>query len=146
MKNLTLFFLLALFFLPASQHAAIKVDDGTAISSQQLFSEMSPEAFLEISPRDIQAQTGEKMKLGDRIALRMAQRKVKKAMRNGEALDLAAAYDDAKGNFSIGGFLLGFFLGLLGVLIALLFGWDAVRSALLGMVVWLIAFLIIILV
>ncbi|MEL6671090.1 MAG: hypothetical protein AAFR61_02830 [Bacteroidota bacterium] len=105
-------------------------------------SEMDIEAFMALTPKAIKQARGAKVTLRERIVLRMAQNEVRKKLRKGEEVQLEALYKETASDFSFGGFLLGFFLGIIGVLIALLFGKKAVRSALYGMVTQLIIGLI----
>lgn len=151
MKKFTLLLLLLVFAYPAITNAAVHyptptISDIQANSPEALISQMDAEAILALKPSDVQAQTGQKMKLADRVALRLTQHQVRRAMKKGESLDMGAYYEDARGNFSIGGFLLGFFFSLIGVLIAILFGGNAFRSALLGALCGLLVVLIAVLV
>ena len=74
------------------------------------------------------------MSLRDRLVLRGVQYQVHRKVKKGEDFNLEELYSLEDRDFSFGGFLLGFFLGLIGLLIALLFGRNAVRSALYGMI------------
>ncbi|MCB0705467.1 MAG: hypothetical protein KDC34_09170 [Saprospiraceae bacterium] len=143
MKNVH-YVLMLLLFTPLIGFSAVNVEAPSLqheVATSQWLNDLSVDEFLALSPRDIQEKTGKKVKLADRIALRLTQRQLKK----NKSLDFGAAYEDASGNFSIGGFLLGFFFGLIGVLIALLFGRNAVRSSLIGLLCFVIVWLILIL-
>lgn len=78
-----------------------------------------------ISVKDAQTLTGKKMKFFDRIGFRIAQRQLRKSinpdgtMRSKKAEKALKQMDGSTG-FHIGGFALGFLLGLIGVLIAYL--------------------------
>ncbi|MDX1476408.1 MAG: hypothetical protein R3301_01840 [Saprospiraceae bacterium] len=97
-------------------------------------------------PRELAKKYGVKLKFKQRLALSVVRGKLKKAKRKGH--DLNTAFDDASGSssFHFGGFILGFFLGLLGWLLAILIwpNMGAGRSALLGFAIWLIVLILII--
>ncbi|MBR9921019.1 MAG: hypothetical protein GYB31_09285 [Bacteroidetes bacterium] len=132
--NFTHVLVLALF-LPFMSQAAVNVSSiaPTAETAENWIQQLSVEEFLDMSPGDIKARTGKKMNFREKMAFRMARHRVKKAQKRGENLSMAAAYDDASGDFNLGGFLLGFLLGPIGVLLSLLFGKGAFRSSLIGL-------------
>jgi|SRR5690606_53446 len=76
--------------------------------------------FLELSPKKFETLTGKKMKLSQKISLKLGQAKIKKAIKKGSITDVNAVmskgvlFDD----FNLLGFILGFLLGPIGVLIA----------------------------
>ena len=95
--------------------------------------------FMNLSPAIIKARTGKRMKIKDRLALKLTQRALQKQLDRGEQAD----FEEANYNFSLGGFLLGFFLGLLGVLIALIaFPRDVFRSSLVGLLCFILVLLL----
>jgi len=78
-----------------------------------------------MKPKEVETLTGQKMKLTDKIGFRIAQRQLARSINDDGTIDsrkisqLAGKRSDGTG-FHLGGFALGFFLGLIGVLIAYL--------------------------
>ena len=146
MKKRTILSCLAFVFaLTIQLDAAISITAPTPNAaneseSDHWLSTMDTETFLALSPKEIQEKTGQKLKFKDRMAIRLAQKQVRKAMKKGEATNLEEAFYAGRRGFSLGGFLLGFFLGPIGVLLAVLFGANAFRSSLIGLlcaiIVW----------
>lgn len=89
--------------------------EGKLISLQELST---------ISKDDLESMTGRKMNTPEKIAFKSAQRKLKKGINNeGEITSKRMQkmfYADGESGFHLGGFALGFFVGLIGVLIAYL--------------------------
>ncbi len=56
----------------------------TAATEQNDLGVTSVEDFLALTPKDIEARTGKKPSLGERIALKLAQKRVKKQLKKGE--------------------------------------------------------------
>jgi hypothetical protein len=82
-----------------------------------------------MSVKDVQNFTGKKMTFGDRMMFKAAQRQLKKSISpdgtiNNNRLAKMAKKADVTSGFHIGGFALGFFLFLIGVLIAYLINDD----------------------
>ena len=80
-----------------------------------------------ISKADLEAMTGRKMNHIQTMAFKGAQKKLNKGIdENGIVTNkkMKKAFDDGETGFNIGGFALGFLLGLLGVLIAYLINDD----------------------
>jgi hypothetical protein len=76
-----------------------------------------------ISAPDLQKLTGRKMALLEKISFKMAQRKLRRSINEDGTFNqksVARFFRDCETGFHIGGFALGFFLGLIGVLIAYL--------------------------
>ncbi len=143
MKQKLTFSILALLFLTISQNLQATVD-ATYVSTNPTLGEPRPlvlrniQEFLTLTPKKYQELTGKKMSLPQKISLKIAQHKVKKAMKKGRAVDLNAM---SKGvdtsDFNIGGFVLGLLLGIIGVLIAYLIGdSNIVKWAWIGFAVW----------
>lgn len=130
----TLTLLLTSFFI----HVAFAAPSTATVSSADIFdSTYSVDQVLTMNAKKYKALTGEKMKLKDRVALSMVKADVKIKMAKGDNLSQGIAMGQAMENFSIGGFLLGMFLGLLGVLISFFFKDKRVRrSAWKGLLVW----------
>lgn len=83
-----------------------------------------------MSVKDVQAFTGKKMSLVDRIGFKTAQHKLRQSINPDGTLNTknfqkaAKKAGDGTSGFHIGGFALGFLLGLIGVLIAYLINDD----------------------
>ena len=90
---------------------------------------ISIEELSAISLSEFEHLTGKKMRFFDRISFRLAQRELRNSIREDgtitgkKAKKLAVMADGEKG-FQAGGFFLGFFVGLIGVLIAYLINDD----------------------
>ncbi len=104
---------------------------------------MDAETFLSLTPEKISEMTGKKVSFTQKLSLKMAQKQVKRQLRKGKAIDMAsvarkAAWGD---NFHWGAFLLGLFLGPVGVLIVYLVQFEdpqvARKSAWRGLLSWL---------
>lgn len=77
--------------------------------------------FLSLTPKKYYKMTGKRMKLSEKIALKLTQRKVKRMIKRGEPVDLVAMSKEIDtSDFNIAGFVLGLILSLIGVLIAYL--------------------------
>ncbi|MEO1516780.1 MAG: hypothetical protein AAFV95_17295 [Bacteroidota bacterium] len=115
--------LLAIVLVPTSSEAMIYVEK-TGVQEQtvdfQASQNLSLNEFLNLSPKAYKKKTGKKLKLRERIVLKMAQKQIKKKLKKNEAFDANALVAKNNSNFHLAGFLLGFFLGLIGFLIALL--------------------------
>ena len=105
---------------------------------------MSVQDFLSLTPKKYKELTGEKLSFTQKIALKMAQKKVRKAIKNNEKVDstvMANALDTS--DFNIGGFVLGLLLSVIGVLIAYLIGdTSVIKWAWIGFAVFLVIFLL----
>lgn len=87
----------------------------------------------QINVKALESLTGKKMKLVDRISFKMAQKDLKSDINadgtvNSKRLNKYLSRDYESGGFHFGGFALGFFLGLIGVLIAYLINDDNKRA------------------
>jgi hypothetical protein len=93
-------------------------------------------SLMELSRIDVKGLedlTGKKMKLTDRIGFKLAQRELKRDINpdgtiNSKKLKNYLDSDYESRGFHFGGFALGFFLGLIGVLIAYLINDDKKRA------------------
>jgi hypothetical protein len=123
--------------IPVSTVSPEKVTESVAKPSP--FAGMTVQDFLALTPKKFRELTGKKMKLSQKISLKIAQRKVKKMVKNNEQIDLqqvAPGVDTS--DFSIGGLVLGLLLGIIGVLIAYLIGdRSVIKWAWIGFAVWL---------
>jgi hypothetical protein len=108
------------------------------------FSNMTVDEFLSMTPKKFKEVTGQKLSITKKIALKMAQKKIRKALKNNEAVDgttVANAMDTS--DFNIGGFILGLLLSVIGVLIAYLIGDSSViKWAWIGFGIFLVIFLL----
>ena len=82
-----------------------------------------------IKVKDLEAITGTKMKLGDKIGFSIAQKQLRININadgtiNNKKLNKALAKADGTSDFNLGGFALGFLLSIIGVLIAYLIKGD----------------------
>lgn len=96
----------------------------TAFTSNDSWSRMGVQAFLSLTPAKVKEMTGKKMKLKERIVLKLAQKQVKKEMKKGKEVNLATTMKGFSDNFNLGAFLLGVFLLFFGVLIVYLTNWE----------------------
>ena len=108
------------------------------------FTGMTVQDFLALTPKKYKELTGEKLSITQKISLKLAQKKIRKAVKNNESIDsatMANAVDTS--DFNIGGFVLGLLLSLIGVLIAYLIGdTSVIKWAWIGFGVFLIIFLL----
>lgn len=136
---------LLVMFVFISQASAVHnpvFEQQDAISNYLDQNEVSGQDFLSLKLKEVKKATNQKIKLKDRIVFNLTKFKVAKELKNNAELDAATYYKVAAGSFNIGGFLLGFFLPIIGNLIALLFGRNAFRSSLIGTLCAIIAGLI----
>ena len=105
---------------------------------------MSVDDFLSLTPKKYKELTGEKLSITQKISLKLAQKKIKRALKNNEKIDsetMANAVDTS--DFNIGGFVLGLLLSVIGVLIAYLIGdTNVIKWAWIGFGVFLVIFLL----
>ena len=105
---------------------------------------MSVDDFLSLTPKKYKELTGEKLSITQKISLKLAQKKIKRALKNNEKIDsetMANAVDTS--DFNIGGFVLGLLLSVIGVLIAYLIGdTNVIKWAWIGFGIFLVIFLL----
>ena len=109
----------------------------------------SPQTNIQLkhlTAKDYGKMIGKKLSLRDKIVFHFAKKELltQNATVDRQTLDKAVGYNSS--DFNLGGFLLGFILSIIGVLIALLFGGNVLRWAWKGfwisVLVWLIGILI----
>jgi hypothetical protein len=101
-----------------SLHAALPPLTSSA-SKDDVTIQLSREDFLTLTPAKYEEITGEKLGLKGKLALHLLKREVKKSDTT-EPVLLEAELADNEGGFNLIGFLAGFFLSLLGVLLVFL--------------------------
>ena len=77
--------------------------------------------FIKLTPAEYKEITGQKLKLDGKLSLKILQRHLKKAVRSDGTVNMEKfkkMADDVDG-FHLGWFALGFFLGIIGLIIAL---------------------------
>ena len=115
----------------------LKMGDLIAFDDESPFSalyDLSPEEFLNLKAKDLQELTGEKLSFAERMSFNIVKGQVKKQLKKAKK---AASLDQVEkadaGSFKILWFLLGLFLPIIGLILALIIGGDgAVKSSLIG--------------
>jgi hypothetical protein len=110
-------------------------------STVETVAQIDAKTFIALTPTKFSEITGQKMSFTQKVALKILQREVKKDLKKGREVNMAeVAKRAAGGSFNWGAAALGFFLGLIGVLIVYLaFKNDkevARKSAWIGFAVW----------
>ena len=105
----------------------------------------------EMKVKELEAVTGKKMKLADKVGFKIAQNQLRNSINadgsiNNKKLDKLVSKAVDGSNFNIGGFALGLFLGLIGILIAYLINDDKksarVKWAWIGFAIWIVILII----
>jgi hypothetical protein len=144
MRKITLMLLAGLFAV-SSLHAGLvyvpeSATDNVKSGKQSVFSMLDAQTFLALTPAKVKEMTGKKMSLGEKVSLKIAQMEVKKQLKKGEQVDMAAMGKKAASGISALWLILGLLLGLIGVIIALVTKKGAddnrVKSALIGWLIW----------
>lgn len=111
-----LFFLLfqnafsaSIYSEPQTQQKPKRVNEMTVQEQRAIM-----EQFVKLTPKEYGVMRGKKLSFVEKIEFKILQKRFKKKLYDG---------DDSTG-FSIGGFALGFLLGLIGVLLAYIFSQD----------------------
>jgi uncharacterized protein YacL len=117
-----LFFVLALSFITVRSFALVSPSSKPAeTDNSSVLSKMKVEDFLSLTPKKYKELTGEKLSLTQKISLKLAQKKLKQAIKEHQQVDekvQSTAIDTS--DFNAGGFVLGLLLSVIGVLIAYL--------------------------
>lgn len=112
---------------------------------------ISLQDLSQISVKDFETLSGRHFKLADRLGFKLAQKELRKSINqdgslNSKKLNKFFQKADGETGFHLGGFALGFLLGLIGVLIAYLINDDKksnrVKWAWIGLGVWVVILLI----
>ncbi len=115
-------------------------------SAANVLGQLDAKTFLSLTPAKVQELTGKKMTFGQKVSLKMAQMEVKKQLKKGKEVNMAEMGKKAGGGINFLWLLVGFVLGLIGVLIAYLTreGTDdnRVKSAWIGAGIWLVLWII----
>ncbi len=143
-----LVFVLALSFITAPSFALVtpssKHTETPAANTSDVLAKMKVEDFLSLTPKKYKELTGEKLTVPQKISLKLAQKKLKQAIKANQKIDenvQASAIDTS--DFNIGGFVLGLLLSVIGVLIAYLIDDPSViKWAWIGFGIFLIIFLL----
>jgi hypothetical protein len=116
------------------------------------FSNLQELATIKVA--DFEKMTGKKMGLFRRMEFKLAQRDLRHSISKDGTVDskklarLASGYYDDDNSFHFGGFALGFFLGLIGILIAYLINDDnhhrRVKWAWIGFGIWVALLLVLV--
>ena len=94
-------------------------------AESQVITRAEAEAFVNMKAKDVQAATGRKLRVGERVALAYAKRQMKRELRKNKDADHFSAKGNDEG-FGLG-ILLGLFLGLIGVVLAYVLKKDKPR-------------------
>lgn len=108
-----------------------------------------------ISVKDFETVSGRKMKIWDKVGFKLGQRQLRSkieadgTIKKDVARKLSKGMADGESGFHIGGFALGFLLGLIGILIAYLINDDKksnrVKWAWLGLAAYVVILLVVLL-
>lgn len=104
------------------------------------FAALDAKTFLSLTPSKVKALTGKKMSFAEKISLKVTQWDLKRQMKKGKEVDMAAYAKRAASGVDPLWLILGLILGLIGVIIALVTkkGPDdnRVKSSLIGWGIW----------
>jgi len=87
-------------------------------SAANMLGQLDAKTFLSLTPAKVQEMTGTKMTLGQKVSLKMTQLEVKKQLKKGKAVNMADMGKKAEGGINFLWLLVGFLLGIVGVVIA----------------------------
>lgn len=136
MKNTVLLFSLVLFTLIGQQSYAVNsmILDVAKSTPELILENLNSEEIFNMNRKEIEQVIGKRLKWKDRGGLMLAKYKINRAFKKGfdvNQVDQMMGAGDF--NFSIVGFLLGFFLSLLGILLAwIFFGNSGLKSSVFG--------------
>ncbi|WP_235293056.1 hypothetical protein [Portibacter lacus] len=127
------------FLFSANAFAVNTMANQSAVETYLFQNELEANDFLSLSTKDIRKATQKRLTFKEHIVFRVMKAKMFLKVRNGEEFDAEEYYKTGASDFNIGGFLLGFFLPIIGNLIALLFGGNAFKWSLIGTLTSIIA-------
>jgi len=132
-----------LFAIQPVNKTADQIDDPISLMLQ----EMSVDEILDSSNKEIENKISSKFTFRDKVFLLTHKRKISKAIKEGKSEEeIKTMMEHGSKEFSLIAFLLGFFLSIIGVLIAYIFmknskakwAWTGLLASLLvGLLVWL---------
>ena len=138
--------------IPISKQETVAEKKVTTEKSTLLTS-MTNKQFLTLTPHSYYKLVGTKMSLKERLALKFAQQNIRKEIKNNTidenaTINYKMAVGGEESSFNFGGFILGFFLGLIGVGLAYIFSNDKgfIRSTWKGFGAWVILLLVLVLI
>ncbi len=105
----------SMIYMPANSTDNAKAGK---ISSANMLGRLDAKTFLSLTPAKVQEMTGTKMTLGQKVSLKMAQLEVKKQLKKGKAVNMTEIGKKAEGGINFLWLLVGFLLGIVGVVIA----------------------------
>lgn len=113
-----------LFYYPLHAVSVIQTNSKPASTSANVpVLSLTLKQIISLTPKEYKKITGKKMSFGQRLSLKFVQYKIKKQLSRNQVINLTEANTDIDAtDFSFAGFLLGFLLSILGVLIAYLIG------------------------
>lgn len=138
------FFIFAGIVVAQSSFALVGPSTAASVKPETVnaspFAGMTMGEFMELTPKTYKEMTGKKMSFSQKLSLKLLQRKLRKAAKNNEQTEshiMPAGLDTS--DFSIGGFVLGLLLPIIGVLIAYLIGdTTVIKWAWVGFGIWVI--------
>lgn len=139
MKNYFLLLLTSICLLTSLQKAEAIIAPTLPTSERQRlvkkYGVTNTADLLALTPRKVKTITGKKLRLKDKIVLRLAQRKIKQSLKQNQSADWQNILHHGEKRFHLVGFLLGLLLPVIGNIIALFLGRNAFRSSLLGLLI-----------
>jgi steroid 5-alpha reductase family enzyme len=107
-----------MIYVPSNSTDNVKTGKSSTVD---VLSQLDAKSFLALTPAKVSEMTGRKMTLNQKINLKLTQRLVKKQLKKGNDVNMVEMAKRAdSGSFNWGAAALGFFLGLIGVLIVYL--------------------------
>ncbi len=151
LRSVAAFFVFAVVFIcitspsfalvsPSSKHAEMSATN----KSSDVLAKMKMEDFLSLTPKKYKELTGEKLSIPQKISLKLAQKKMKQAIKENKMADekMQASVIDTS-DFNIGGLILGLILPVIGLLIAYLIDdSEVIKWAWIGFGIFLVFFLL----
>ncbi len=152
-KFITSLLLTTSIVLLTSSFPFSKLEETNNVKIENKSEEISPimtlEQIVKMTNKEFSALKGSNMSLKEKLVLKITQRQLKKEIKagrvsNDEELDIKAYMAEEMPKFNVGGFILGFLLGLIGVGLAHIFSNNKNfrRSSWYGFGAWIILVLI----